>query len=110
MTMPTVVTVDRWVVPTTSTNDMLIDTDKVISKVEIAELEGVIPSAVSNWIRRFDDFPKPIVTLRIGDLYDRDEVLGWLNDRNAARTERAEKEIARLEARLARLKARGERK
>ena len=46
---------------------------------QIAELAGVRPSAVSNWRKRFDDFPQPIETAAGGsDLYPLLRVEGWL--------------------------------
>lgn len=83
---------------------MLIDTDKVVSKIEIAEMAGVIPSAVSNWTVRHHSFPQPIVTLRIGALYDRVEVEAWLLDRGIKAEQTKAAQIARLEARLEKLK------
>jgi type I restriction-modification system DNA methylase subunit len=46
---------------------------------QIAELAGVRPSAVSNWRKRFNDFPQPVDTAAGGsDLYPLAEVEGWL--------------------------------
>ena len=36
---------------------------------QIAELAGVGPSAVSNWRKRFDDFPAPVGTVPDGNDY-----------------------------------------
>ena len=52
----------------------------LISAGEIAEMAGVSPSAVSNWRRRHkDDFPAPVQQTPTGDLFDREEVAGWLD-------------------------------
>jgi hypothetical protein len=85
---------------------LLIDTDKLICKAEIAELAFVTPSAVSNWITRLPSFPKPVVTLRIGALYDRDAIQEWLSDREALDHARAERAIELAEARVERLRTR----
>ena len=46
---------------------------------EIAELAGVSSSAVSNWKKRFDDFPDPVATAPGGrELYSIDAVERWL--------------------------------
>jgi hypothetical protein len=50
-----------------------------VSLSQIAELAGVGPSAVSNWRRRFDDFPTPSgVTADAKDLFDLFAVRQWL--------------------------------
>ena len=53
---------------------------------EIAELTGFAVPTVSNWIRRFDDFPEG---LTLGGSrrprYDLDEVLAWLDRRKLSR-------------------------
>ena len=46
---------------------------------QIAELAGVGPSAVSNWRKRFDDFPQPVETAAGGsDLFPLTQVEDWL--------------------------------
>jgi HD-GYP domain-containing protein (c-di-GMP phosphodiesterase class II) len=45
---------------------------------EIAEMGGVSSSAVSNWRVRFADFPSPVVQLRSGPVFAKDEVGDWL--------------------------------
>jgi hypothetical protein len=46
---------------------------------QIAELAGVRPSAVSNWRKRFDDFPTPTASATGGrDLFSLDAVETWL--------------------------------
>lgn len=49
-----------------------------VSLSQIAELAGVRPSAVSNWRRRFDDFPSPVSSAGANDLFALREVERWL--------------------------------
>jgi hypothetical protein len=50
-----------------------------ITLSQIAELAGVGPSAVSNWRKRFDDFPQPVETAAGGsDLFPLTKVEDWL--------------------------------
>jgi phage terminase Nu1 subunit (DNA packaging protein) len=50
-----------------------------ITLSQIAELAGVRPSAVSNWRKRFDDFPQAVETGAGGrDLFTLDQVEDWL--------------------------------
>jgi chromosome partitioning protein len=48
---------------------------------EIAALAKVSRAAVTNWRSRFADFPQPIVDLRAGPVFRRDQVLEWLRKR-----------------------------
>ena len=48
---------------------------------EIAELAGVTKQAVCNWSKRSTTFPKPIAQLRMGPIYDHDEIMTWLKKR-----------------------------
>lgn len=45
---------------------------------EIAELAHVKASAVSNWIVRYDDFPAPVATLRMGPVFCLASVEEWM--------------------------------
>ncbi len=45
---------------------------------EIAEKAEVTTGAVTNWIRRYADFPKPVTVVQAGKLYDSDQVEAWL--------------------------------
>ena len=46
---------------------------------QIADLAGVGPSAVSNWRKRFDDFPRPVASATDGrDLFSLPAVEAWL--------------------------------
>lgn len=60
-------------------SDGIAGAESLISAGEIADMAGVSPSAVSNWRRRHkDDFPSPAQQTPTGDLFDREEVVGWL--------------------------------
>src|SRR5258708_1539162 len=62
--------------------------EDLITASEIADIAGVSRPAVSNWRRRFKDFPKPIsVSPGGGDLFRFDQVERWL--RQAGRIEGA---------------------
>jgi methylase of polypeptide subunit release factors len=55
---------------------------KLITPTEIAELAGRSLPAVSNWMKRFDDFPAGRTVPGSKRLrYDRDEVIAWLEGR-----------------------------
>ncbi len=45
---------------------------------EIAQLAGVSPQAVSNWVVRKTDFPKPVATLASGPIWNGQHIRGWL--------------------------------
>lgn len=45
---------------------------------EIAKLAKVSRQAVCNWVSRYNDFPKPLARLAMGNIYDEDEVRKWL--------------------------------
>jgi hypothetical protein len=45
---------------------------------EIAQAAGVTPQAVSNWVARKVDFPKPLATLRSGAVWDGGVIRAWL--------------------------------
>ncbi|QLQ39352.1 N-6 DNA methylase [Micromonospora robiginosa] len=52
----------------------------LLSRAEIARLAGVERPAVTNWQRRHNDFPKPLVTAE-GEFFRREEVIAWLAGR-----------------------------
>jgi hypothetical protein len=59
--------------------------DQLLTASEIAALAGVGPSAVSNWRKRFPEFPQPAATAPSGgDLFDAREVTSWLGSRGRA--------------------------
>lgn len=45
---------------------------------EIAELAGVQPNTVQMWRRRHDDFPAPIVELKMGPVWSWNDVGPWV--------------------------------
>lgn len=53
----------------------------IIGVYEIADMAEVTTGAVTNWIRRYNDFPKPITTVQAGKFYDSDQVEAWLRKR-----------------------------
>lgn len=83
---------------------VLVDTDKVVTKVDIARMAGTHRTAVFNWIERFPDFPKPIYRFGQVDIFDKKEVETWLADREATKLNFAQRKIRRLEAELEKLK------
>ncbi len=54
------------------------DTPGLIGLTRIAQLSGVRPSAVSNWRRRYKDFPEPKAGSGRQILFDLNEVEAWL--------------------------------
>ncbi|WP_017599882.1 N-6 DNA methylase [Nocardiopsis lucentensis] len=62
-----------------------MSTDGVeVSSAEIARIAGVKPTAVSNWRRRHDDFPRPVGGTDRSPRFDLAEVERWLADRDHA--------------------------
>lgn len=56
-----------------------VDASPLLSVSQIAELADVGRSAVSNWRKRFDDFPAPVHAVPGGrDLFELRDVEGWL--------------------------------
>lgn len=53
----------------------------IIGVYEIADKASVTSGAVTNWIRRYSDFPAPITEVRAGKFYDSDQVEAWLRKR-----------------------------
>ena len=49
-----------------------------VSAADIARIAGVRPSAVSNWRRRHEDFPKPVGGTDKSPRFDLGDVEGWL--------------------------------
>lgn len=47
------------------------------SIAEVAELAGVSKQVVSNWRKRYDDFPEPIVKLAMGPIFNMDQIEAW---------------------------------
>jgi hypothetical protein len=55
----------------------------LIGVYEIAEMAGVSPSAVTNWRKRFSDFPRPLAELKSGPVFGEAQVKLWLARREA---------------------------
>lgn len=51
---------------------------KYLGIAEIADLAGASKSRVCNWRDRYDTFPTPIVILKMGSIYDAEEIIDWL--------------------------------
>lgn len=60
--------------------------ERLLGMAEIAEIAGVSRQSVVNWRSRHQDFPRPVLTLRMGPLFDRDEVSEWLKPRVVVRS------------------------
>lgn len=58
-----------------------MENEDLIGIFEIAELGGVGPSAVVNWRKRSPDFPRPVVELKSGPVFQRDKIRAWLKKR-----------------------------
>jgi type I restriction enzyme M protein len=65
----------------------------LMTKPEIAQAAGVQKAAVSNWIRRHPDFPDPVRVVP-HDLFEAEDVAGWLDHRKVPRDERREGETS----------------
>jgi chromosome partitioning protein len=65
-----------------------MNTPNLVGISEIAELATppVTKQAVSNWRKRFDDFPRPAQTLQAGPVWDKDTMLEWLKAKAGHRT------------------------
>lgn len=53
---------------------------------EIAALGGVSKQVVSNWRRRYDDFPKPFQNLESGPVWNTEAIQNWLKSRRGEAT------------------------
>lgn len=66
----------------------LVNSDDLIGGAEVAEILGLAHVAsVSTYMRRYDDFPMPVVDLKRSRvrLWARSEVEQWQQTRNRAR-------------------------
>ncbi len=90
------------------------DTFEQLSASDIADLAGVSPSAVSNWRKRYHDFPQPIEHSGRWFRYRSDQVRAWLetHDRMAGLptdcqsfTDELERAVTSLQGHLAFTKA-----
>ncbi|WP_344863472.1 N-6 DNA methylase [Amycolatopsis ultiminotia] len=55
--------------------------DAAVSAADIARLAGVRRAAVSNWRRRYDDFPRPVGGTASSPLFALPEIQNWLRRR-----------------------------
>ncbi|MDY0289173.1 MAG: AAA family ATPase [Sphaerochaeta sp.] len=55
-----------------------INTSEMIGVYEIAKIAGVTASAIANWRKRFEDFPKPIKVLKAGPVFSESQIKSWL--------------------------------
>lgn len=60
--------------------------DDFVGLNEIAQLAGVSASAVSNWRKRFERFPKPLQELSSGPIFSRSQILEWIKERSGKMT------------------------
>lgn len=54
---------------------------EIVGLYEIALKADVTTAAVTNWTKRYDDFPKPVAEIKAGKFYDSDQVDSWLKKR-----------------------------
>jgi len=54
------------------------DSNSLIFQGEISKLCDVSQSTVSNWVKRYPDFPKPLHQFRRSLVYSRHDILTWL--------------------------------
>jgi len=54
-----------------------IDTE-LVSAGDIARIAGVTRSAISQWGRRYTNFPAPIATTAGGRVWLREDIIHWL--------------------------------
>jgi chromosome partitioning protein len=58
----------------------------IVGIAEIAELLEVTPAAVTNWRKRYPNFPRPIADLKSGPVFKLNQVLNWMNRRKKMTT------------------------
>lgn len=61
---------------------MLIDVDKLVGAAEIAELLDDISRQRVTQLTSRPDFPKPVAVLKMGKVWDIDDVQEWIDARN----------------------------
>ncbi len=59
-----------------------MNSDDLIGLAEIAKIAGFNVSAISNWRKRFQNFPSPLVELQSGPVFYKSQILKWLEQRN----------------------------
>jgi predicted DNA-binding transcriptional regulator AlpA len=60
------------------TNIISVDVDDLVTPTQIAKENGLVRSAVFNWIARYPDFPKAVISTPGVRLYSRAAVRRWL--------------------------------
>jgi len=55
---------------------------------DVADRIGQPRNTVNVWRRRYADFPAPVATLHMGQVYTWPDILAWLNTRRPAIAER----------------------
>lgn len=61
---------------------MYWDLEDLAGLGDLAAIHGVSKATASNWLARFDDFPRPLVTLSTGPVYSRRQVAAWYQARD----------------------------
>ena len=69
--------------PTVSGVGRKVDVEQLVGSAEIAERLGVARhQVVHSWRRRYEDFPKPVVTLKQAMLWNWPDVEAWARKTN----------------------------
>lgn len=63
-----------------------MNADNLVGIAEIASLAGATKQVVSNWRRRYDDFPKAIQNLESGPVWNKEAIESWLRQRKGEGT------------------------
>jgi chromosome partitioning protein len=61
------------------------DMTQFVGIKEITRLFAVSPATVTNWQKRFPDFPKPVTMLKSGPIYRLDQIEHWRRNKMATR-------------------------
>lgn len=77
--------------------------DELATATQLAEMMGVVPSAVSNYLKRNVRFPEPWGTWGSVRLWRVADVLAWRDDRQADQRAARQRRTEHLRAQLARL-------
>lgn len=54
---------------------------ELIGLYEVSQIAGVTTAAITNWRKRFSDFPTPISEMKSGPVFSEEQVLSWLRKR-----------------------------
>lgn len=76
---------------------MIVDTDDLVSHTDIARMAEVSPAAVSNWVKRHENFPKPVAVFANGKfkVYLWSEIREWLTTPRTITYERPARVVTR---------------